>query len=142
MSEWRYATRLQVRFRDCDPLGHVNNAVYSTYFEVARVGYWNTLFGDLRTRGPGFIVARMEVDFRAPAEPGDELEIRMRTDAIGRSSFVLVGQIVRPTDGTLIADSRGVMVTYDYRRGVSIPVPDDTRQRIEAFEGREFARPV
>jgi acyl-CoA thioester hydrolase len=142
MSTWDFTTRIDVRFRDCDPMGHVNNAVYNTYLEIARFGYWRALFGELSPTGTSFIVARMEVDYRAPAEPGDVLEVRLRVDAIGRSSFVVVGQIARPADARVIVDSRGVMVMYDYARNRSVAVPDDVRRQIEAHAGREFPRPA
>ena len=102
MSAWDFTARVEVRFRDCDPMGHVNNAVYNTYLEVARFKYWRAVFGDLVRGGTSFIVARMEMDYRAPAEPGDELEVRLRVDGIGRSSFVIAAQIVRPSDGRVI----------------------------------------
>ena len=62
-----------VRFSDCDPLGHVNNAVYSTYLEQARIVLWRRQAGfELRRaasgkqpRGEGFILARTEIDFRS-----------------------------------------------------------------------------
>ena len=142
MSEWGFSTRIDVRFRDCDPMGHVNNAVYNTYLEIARFGYWRAIFGAPQGGEPGFILARMECDYRAPALPGDTLEVRLRVDGIGRSSFTFVGQIVRPADGTLILESRAVLVMYDYARQRPVPVPDHVRQRIEAHAGREFPRPV
>jgi acyl-CoA thioester hydrolase len=142
MSGWDFSTTVDVRFRDCDPLGHANNAVYNTYLEVARFQYWRALFGDVSPRGTGFIVARMEMDYRAPADPGDALDVRLRVDGIGRSSVVIAAQIVRPADARVILDSRGVMVMYDHARGVSVPVPDDVRQRIERHAGREFPRPA
>src|SRR4030095_8387032 len=75
--------RLQVRFSDCDPLGHVNNATYLTYLEQARLVLWRGQIGSwarLRPdgkRGEGFILARAEIDFRAQARDGDELEVRL-----------------------------------------------------------------
>ena len=73
--------RLVVRFSDCDPLGHVNNAVYLTYIEQARIILWRKQIGlkwsqraaQGLPRGEGFILARAEVDFRAQAHEGDEL---------------------------------------------------------------------
>jgi acyl-CoA thioesterase FadM len=58
------------------------------------------------------------------------------------NDFASAGRIVRPADGRLVLDSRGVMVMYDYARNTSIAVPDDVRQRIEAHAGREFPRPA
>ena len=84
-----------VRFRDCDPLGHVNNAVYLTYLEQARFTLWraadwtSSLVRHRRAGGAAraFILARAEIDFRAQARYGDELEVRLSLASIGRSSF-------------------------------------------------------
>ena len=84
----RFSIRLNVRFRDVDALGHVNNAVYFTYMESARTEYWMKLFhiGDLRDLQ--FIVAHAECDFKIAARFGDELEVSIWTSSIGNSSFV------------------------------------------------------
>jgi acyl-CoA thioester hydrolase len=134
MSAFRFTKRVEVRFRDCDPMGHVNNAVYLTYLEVARFAYWQHVFRGSGDAEAGFILARVECDFRAPAEAGDVLEVRLAVDRIGRSSFDFRGEIVRPGDGTLIHESRTVMVMYDYARSAAVPVPDEVRRRLEEFE--------
>ncbi len=135
MSDSRYQVTVDVRFRDCDPLGHVNNAVYLTYFEVARFGYWREVLGhtDL-THQPTFILARVECDFRAPATVGDVLDVKLRAGHIGRSSFAFEGQIVQRRDGTVVAEAKTVQVMYDYGQGRSVPMPDDVRAKIEAYE--------
>ena len=134
MSDYRFTKRIEVRFRDCDPMGHVNNAVYLTYLEVARFAYWREVCAGRDTAGDTFILARMECDFRAAAVMGEELEVRLRVDRVGRSSFDIRGDIVRPADGALILESRAVMVMYDYAAGTPVPIPDEARRRIEEFE--------
>src|ERR1041384_2124229 len=91
--DFAYRHRLSVRFRDCDSMGHVNHAVYFTYFEECRLTFWHALTGapNPKTR---VIIARAECDYRLPAHFGDELEIRMAVSAIGRSSFTLAYEIV------------------------------------------------
>ena len=84
---------IDVRFRDCDALGHVNNAVYLTYLEQARFAHWQRLTG---TSGipRTFILARVECDYRAQATAGDRLVVRLRVAAVGNSSFTFEYQIV------------------------------------------------
>ncbi|MEW6323590.1 MAG: thioesterase family protein [Acidobacteriota bacterium] len=134
---FRFTRSVEVRFRDCDPMGHVNNAVYLTYLEVARFGYWREVVGEPGVF-PGLILARAEADFRAPAGPGDVLEVRLRVDAIGRTSFTFVAEIVRPADGVKVLDARTVMVVYDYEAARPVPVPGVARAAMAAFEQREF----
>jgi acyl-CoA thioester hydrolase len=77
---------IQVRFRDLDALGHVNNAVYLTYLEVARAAYFSRLEPDWVGKGH-FILARAEVDFLRPILLQDPVEVGVRVVRLGRSSF-------------------------------------------------------
>ena len=66
-----FSHRIEVRFRDCDPLGHVNNAVYLTYLEQARLFYWRSMWGfggAAAAALPGVIMARAEIDYKRPAK--------------------------------------------------------------------------
>ena len=115
-----FTRRERVRFRDCDAMGHVNNAVYSTYLEEARIG----VLGGLSE----FILARMEIDFRAELRAGEEVEIGTRCARIGTKSFELEHEL-RAGD-RVVAAARSVLVAYDYERGESVPVPDELRARL------------
>lgn len=128
---WRFEHEVDVRFRDCDPLGHVNNAVYLTYLEAARFAWWRGVFGPDGLRQYGFIIARVEIDYRKPALPGDRLVIRMRVEAIGRSSFTVAYEIVDARTRSLIAEARSVQVAFDYQQGKSVPISDALRARLE-----------
>jgi acyl-CoA thioester hydrolase len=124
-SDWAYRHRLSVRFRDCDSMGHVNHAVYFTYFEQCRLTFWRELTGwpSPHTR---VIIARAECDYRAPAHFGDDLEVRLNVGEIGRSSFVLTYEIAAIETARVIALGRTVMVSYDYDAGKATPLPDAT----------------
>ena len=120
MSDFPHTLRVRVRFQDCDPMGHCNNAVYSTYLEEARI----SMLGGLES----FILARVEVDFRAELQAGDEVEVRSRCPRVGTKSFDLEHEL--HSAGRLVAEARSVLVSYDYARGESVPVPDDLRARL------------
>jgi acyl-CoA thioester hydrolase len=126
--------RLEVRFRDCDAFGHVNNAVYFTYFEQARASLWKTLglsgFRDSDTSGVSVILARAECDFRAPARFGDVLDVRLALEALGRTSFTYGYEIVSVPDGRTIAAGRTVQVLFDYARRMPVEIPADLRARL------------
>jgi acyl-CoA thioester hydrolase len=120
-AEYPYVHRDRVRFRDCDVMGHVNNAVYSTYLEEARIGVLGSLIG--------FILARVEIDFRSELRNGEDVEVRTRCSRIGTKSFDL--EHVISADGRLVADARSVLVSYDYELGASIEVPAELRARLQ-----------
>jgi acyl-CoA thioester hydrolase len=144
MSSYHYTSKIEVQFRDCDPLGHVNNAVYVTYFEIARFAYCRDALGFTIEDAVGsesFIMARVECNFRAQARLGDRLDVRIRVSDIGRSSFQFEYEIVQ-ADGRVVADGKSVQVSFDYRAQKSIPVPESFRAKVERFEQRTFARPT
>jgi acyl-CoA thioester hydrolase len=126
--------RLRVRFSDCDPLGHVNNAAYLTYLEQARIVLWGKQLGWTSRRaamggprGEGFILARAEIDFRAQAHDGDELEVRLALTGFGRSTATYEYEVVDLTDHTLVAAAKTVQVWFDYDAGRSVPISDELK---------------
>jgi acyl-CoA thioester hydrolase len=114
----RFVHRDRVRFRDCDAMGHVNNAVYSTYLEEARIG----VLGNLSS----FILARVEIDFRAELRMGEEIEVRTRCSRIGTKSFDL--EHVIAAGDRVVAEAKSVLVAYDYDLGGSVPVTEELRR--------------
>jgi acyl-CoA thioester hydrolase len=112
--------RERVRFRDCDSMGHVNNAVYSTYLEQARIG----ILGDLEP----FILARVEIDFRAELRAGEHVEVRSRCSRVGTKSFDLEHEVW--AGDRLVADAKSVLVGYDYEAGTSVPLTENQRRRL------------
>lgn len=127
-----FSHRIEVRFRDCDPLGHVNNAVYLTYLEQARLFYWRALwgFGEDHTSAPGVIMARAEIDYRLPAHYGQTLEVRIDLAAVGRSSFTYDYEIL-DEQGRPIASARTVQVMYDYAAAKPVPIPAEIRAKMQ-----------
>lgn len=130
----QFSHSLDVRFRDCDPMGHVNNAVYLTYLEQARFFHWRALGlsggeGEGATGVPGVILARIEIDYRRPATYGDRLEIRLGIESFGRTSCTYAYEIL-DAQGRTIATAKSVVVSFDYAAGKPVPVPDSLREAL------------
>jgi acyl-CoA thioester hydrolase len=117
-----------VRFRDLDGMGHVNNAVFLTYMESARLAYLASL-GLGRNPLQALILARAEIDFRSPIELGERVEVGVRTGQIGTKSFELEQDVW--ADGRLAAEGRFVLVGYDYTTGSSMELPAEWREQLE-----------
>jgi acyl-CoA thioester hydrolase len=136
-----YTHRVEVRFADCDPLGHVNHAVYLTYLEQARFGLWRRLWGfngeTARTAagGAGLILARVECDYRIPATYGDTLDVTVGLAAIGRTSFTYEYEVHDVETRRVMAVARTVLVLYDY--STATPVVIDEARRADL--SRSFA---
>jgi acyl-CoA thioester hydrolase len=122
VTEFPFTHRERVRFSDCDPMGHVNNAVYSTYLEQARLA----VLGGLDR----FILARVEIDFRAELRAGEEVEVATRCSRLGTKSFDLE-HVVR-ADGRVVAEAKSVLVGYDYEARQTIPITHTTKRRLAA----------
>jgi acyl-CoA thioester hydrolase len=128
---WKFEHEIDVRFRDCDPMGHVNNAVYLTYLEAARFAWWQQTFGPSGLTDHGFVVARVEIDYRKPAFPGERLAVRLRVTGLGRSSFTVGYEIVNTRTREALVEAKSVQVAYDYTQARSVPLSDDLRARLE-----------
>jgi len=115
-----------VRFRDLDSLGHMNNAVYATFLEQARIAFLAPLGAPVT----GMILARLEIDFRAQVSFGDRVEIEVMPGRIGTKSFELAYTMrVRET---VVAEAKSVLVAYDYQSERSIEIPDEWKERLAA----------
>ncbi len=126
----QFSHRLEVRFRDCDAMGHTNNAVYLTYLEQARFAHWRSLWGfgspQMPPELPGVILARIEADYKRPSRFGDTLEIRLSVADIGRTSFRYEYEIVDEQRRTVLT-AKSVQVMYDYTTNRPVPIPDAIR---------------
>jgi len=125
-----FVHREAVRFRDLDPMGHVNNAVFLTYIESARAAFLQHLGAVQTLEDLAIIVARIEIDFRAPVRFGDEVEVSVRVSRFGEKSFDLEHEL--RVAGDLVAEAKTVLVTYDYERREPVAIPDEWREKLAA----------
>ena len=131
-SKFRFALTVDVRFADMDSMGHVNNAVYLTYFEAARMAYWMHVTGRADLKDMDMILARAEVDFRSPLVAPESIEVGVGCASIGRTSFVLEQDMHERKTGRLVAEARKVLVHYDYNTLRAVPIGEDLRRKILA----------
>jgi acyl-CoA thioester hydrolase len=113
-------------------MGHVNNAVFLTYFEAARMAYWMHVTGRRDLKDMDMILARAEVDFRSPLVAPESVEVGVGCASIGRTSFVLEQDMHERKTGRLVAEARKVLVYYDYGAGHPIPIDEELRRKILA----------
>jgi acyl-CoA thioester hydrolase len=121
-----FVHRETVRFRDLDSLAHMNNAVYSTFIEQARIAFLSPHGADVEN----MILARLEIDFRSPAELGETIEITVTPTRIGTKSFDL--EYVLRAGDRVIAEAKTVLVAYDYERSRSVEIPERWKEQLAA----------
>jgi acyl-CoA thioester hydrolase len=143
VGDFAHRVDVEVRFADTDAMGHVNNAVYLTYCEMARIRYWTDVTGEPVAAGhegaESLILAEARITYRAPVFHGETVTIETRATHIGRSSYTLEHRLTAcPPGGSprLVATSDSVMVRYDYRTDRPTPLGDEFIAAIETFEGR------
>jgi acyl-CoA thioester hydrolase len=117
------------RFSDLDGMGHVNNAVYLTYIEQARLAWFGRYSADEPMPLQDVILARTEIDFRSQVVFGETVAIGVRPSRIGTKSFDFKYEL-RVGD-RLVAEAKSVLCGYDYDSGRSAEVPERWRRRLE-----------
>ena len=135
LSDFHYKTPIPVRFADIDAFGHVNNAVYLTYFEIARSSYWNEVI-QWDWNKMGIIIGRAEIDYLKPVALNDRLFAYVRTSRIGKSSFDLEYALVKMKNGEEEICTRGttVCISFDYNLNLSVSIPKEHRIKMQEFE--------
>jgi acyl-CoA thioester hydrolase len=117
---------IQVRFADTDAVGHINNATYATWSELARLRF-------LQESGnppDNFILAHLSIDFRRQVDYADRVEVESRITAIGRSS-ITIAQVVLAGDA-VAAEIKSVIVSFDYQAQRTVPIPPAFREWLES----------
>jgi len=133
---YRFSTRLRVGFDETDAQAVVYYGRYFPYCDRARVEYQRHLHL-LHSLPPGmeFVMRRTQCEYEAPARFDDELEVFIRTAAIGRTSWRQEFAVHHCESGALLARAEQVMVLIDRGARQPTPVPDGWRAAVESFEG-------
>ncbi|MFN0032523.1 MAG: acyl-CoA thioesterase [Flavobacteriales bacterium] len=122
----------EIRFADIDAMGHVNNAVYFSYFEQARIHTFRQLVGlHWDWNADGLLVARNEIDYKRPLFLNDQVEIVTRCTVIGQKSFTITYQVNRGDE--LCASGTSVLVCYNHREHHTQQVPQAWRDALAAI---------
>ena len=132
MPEFGHEIEIDVRFRDIDAMGHVNNAVFATCIEQARIEY----LGDVVGGDPlavGAVLADLHIDYERPIEYGESVVVHTRVDELGTASIPVVHEV--RAEGDRAATAEALMVAYDSEAGESRPIPEAWREGIRAHEG-------
>ena len=135
LSDYKYKVPISIRFSDIDAVGHVNNAIYLTYFEVARISYWKEAINwDLREKG--IIVGRTEVNYLKQITMDDQIACYVRTIRIGNSSFDVMQVLVKITRNgeEICTTGKAVCISYDYAANKSVSIPVIERQRMIEYD--------
>jgi acyl-CoA thioester hydrolase len=135
LDSFKYKTTIETRFADFDMMGHVNNAVYFTYMEIARAKYWNHAI-QWDWKKTGVVIAQASLDYILPVYIEDKVSMYVRTSRIGNSSFDLEYLLVKLVNGKEEICNRGktTCVAFNYANKSSFPIPENEKARMISFE--------
>lgn len=127
---------VQLRFSDVDQLGHVNNSVYFSLYDLGKTAYMRDVLGErVDYRRTSMVVANLNANFFAPVFFTDRLAIETSTVHLGNKSFVLWQRAVCEDSGEVKCECRTVMVAFDVETQQAIPIPQAWKGAIARFEG-------
>ena len=133
-SDKLFSINIEVRFRDLDALGHMNNAVYFTYFEEGRKYFSKKEFGISGISDFKFIMAHIQCDFIRPIQFNDHVILQMWVKDIGTKSFSFEYRLVDFSDEAMVyATGESIQVCYDYEKNRSIEVPAKMREGLTRY---------
>jgi YbgC/YbaW family acyl-CoA thioester hydrolase len=130
-----YETDIPLRFGDIDAMGHVNNAVAMTLFELGRVKFFAEIFGARKVEDIRFILAEATVRYRIPILLEDRVRLRMVVTDVFRSSFRFRCELFDPDDGRVFTEAETVQVMYDYKTGRPQPVSSEFLDAVKEYIG-------
>lgn len=126
------STEIQIRFSDCDMGGHVHNAVYLNYFEIARIGFFiNTIGSDWNWKKDGLIIKKNVIEYNTPVFIEDKIRVNVNCTHIGNKSFTLSYEVI---DGTnqVKATGESLVVCFDYTIQSTVNIPAKMKSALEA----------
>lgn len=130
-----FKIRINVRFRDIDAMGHVNNAVFFTYFEEGRLALFQELAVGSGLSAFPFILAHISCDYLSPVILNTQLSLEIRAKEIGVKSFGLGYKLVDLADSSIsYAKGESVQVCFDYGANKSIAVPAALKQKLNQYQ--------
>ncbi len=134
---FKFNLPLQLRWNDMDALGHVNNAVFVTYFEVARGHYMLKACPGWDWHKHMFLIGNINIDLRKEMLlSAEDAQVLMRTSKIGTKSFVLEYAIISKKNNEIIVHATGTttQIMYDMKTRKTIEVADWVRQALNNYE--------
>ncbi len=137
MGEYHFFHPIEIRYGDIDAQRHVNNARYFTYMEQARTKYIKALglWVESDFDAIGIILAEQSCRYLNPIQLESDIKVGVRTMRLREKSIETQYSIQDALTENELAVGQAILVAYDYQLGKSIPIPDNWRVVISAFEG-------
>jgi len=134
--KFNHTTPIQLRFNDFDALGHVNNSVYFSFYDLGKTSYFNVVLPEvIVSREIGMVIANIQVSFLLPVYPGENVAVETAVVEIGNKSFKLFQQLIDVDTNEVKCICHTVMVCFDANTKTTRPISDNWRKAMADFEG-------
>lgn len=133
--KFKHITPIQLRFNDFDALGHVNNSVYFSFYDLGKTSYFNEVLPNIDTnKEVGVVIANINVSFLLPVFPGENVAVETAVIEIGNKSFKLFQQLIDLDSNEVKCICHTVMVCYNAKTKTTSSISDVWRQAIADYE--------
>jgi acyl-CoA thioester hydrolase len=133
--KFNHTTPIQLRFNDFDALGHVNNSVYFSFYDLGKTTYFNEVMPDVSiNQEVGVVIGHIEVSFLLPVYPGENVAVETAVVEIGNKSFKLLQQLIDLGTNEVKCVCRTVMVCFDAKTKTTCPISNEWRKAMANFE--------
>jgi len=132
---FKHIIPIQIRFNDIDGQKHVNNAVYQSYYDIGREGYFSAISGeDYQPGGKSLVIASVQTDFLKPVFRHDAIQVETRVKKIGNKSLKMEQRITGAADKEIKSTCLTVFVGFDYHNQSTMKIPAEMKEAIENYE--------
>ena len=137
---FRHSLPIQLRFNDVDKFGHVNNAVYFSFYDLGKTDYFSSVCPGVNWEKDGIVVVHIEADFLAQIFGSDRIAVQTAVTEIGLKSFKLMQRVIDLDTNEVKCIGTSVMVVFDLEKHQSKPLTEEWIKAICEYEGRDVRR--
>lgn len=132
---FKHIAPIQLRFNDFDALGHVNNSVYLSFFDLGKTSYFMQVLPDVQlNREVGIVIADIHVSFLLPVYPGENVAVETAVFEVGNKSFKLYQQLIDLDTNEVKCICKTVMVCFDAKTKSTRQISPEWRKAMADFE--------
>ena len=134
--QFNHTIPIQLLFNDFDALGHVNNSVYFSFYDLGKTSYFNEVMPDVSISNEvGVVIANIQVSFLLSVYPGENVSVETAVIEIGNKSFKLLQCLIDVDTNEVKCICETVMVCYDAKTKTTRAISDEWRKAMAGFEG-------
>lgn len=134
---FKHTVPIQLRFNDFDALGHVNNSVYFSFYDLGKTTYFKDVIPNMSSnKEVGVVIANIQVNFILPVYPNENVAVQTAVVEIGNKSFKLFQQLIDVDTNEVKCICQTVMVGFDAKTKATRTISDDWKKAMIDFEGR------